>query len=535
MLGLLLLLTSISQANAKTIHLQWKEIPGASAYEISIKSEERNTNPISQKLKKPEYSGELKAGLYSYQVRAIDRLERPGKWSSTNSLVVMPEAPSFTSPKTDETATYRRFTNVHLTWKNPDGLKKVRLIVLKDGKEIENTVVSGNSFELKKATAAKYTFKIKPHVEGRGIASSNDRSWDGNSASELEYEVTQKELRAPNIAYPSGKTNPPSDGKVKIGWEPVEGAEAYRVVFSPKDDPKNQKIYTTKDSNINIDGASTKGSYKVQVRALASVDSSNNTADVQGPIATSEFEFSPYANRAGEERGYMALSLLYSSYNLSEISAAYGFNGQTSSNVLGVRISGEYFVTPDIAIGGAIQNYQYSIANLHPSETDAEIQAKYRFALSQSPNAFILYPKVGVGLRGLFMLSPQLNSNNNFTGNATSSSFSEIGPFIGLDVRKRIFERVSLGLKTSYFFPVAMLFQPATISGLDGSSSNGGNISAGLQAFYWFNDKISFGAGLFHENRSIGFHDSGPNGTSNDSVDNSATYLFASMLYRLGE
>ena len=64
---------------------------GASSYEISI---ERNGKSILvKKSASTQWNGELDNGVYAYQIRAYDRVNRAGAWSSVHALVVMPKSP----------------------------------------------------------------------------------------------------------------------------------------------------------------------------------------------------------------------------------------------------------------------------------------------------------------------------------------------------------------------------------------------------------------------------------------------------------
>src|SRR4051794_24748275 len=78
-----------AEVQAKSVAVKWKEIKGAHGYEIQVQKEGAI---ISQKkTDETEWTGSLDVGVYSYQIRAIDRVKRPGVWSQPKALVVAPK------------------------------------------------------------------------------------------------------------------------------------------------------------------------------------------------------------------------------------------------------------------------------------------------------------------------------------------------------------------------------------------------------------------------------------------------------------
>src|SRR4051794_32356668 len=87
----LLALVCARPAWAKKVTIEWAPIPGASQYEIQV---EREGKIVTKKrLEDSIWKGDLTFGIYAYQIRAYDRVKRPGQWTDTLPLIVMPAPP----------------------------------------------------------------------------------------------------------------------------------------------------------------------------------------------------------------------------------------------------------------------------------------------------------------------------------------------------------------------------------------------------------------------------------------------------------
>jgi hypothetical protein len=110
----------------------------------------------------------------------------------------------------------------------------------------------------------------------------------------------------------------------------------------------------------------------------------------------------------------------------------------------------------------------------------------------------------------------------------TTHRGSVLGAQLGLDLRKPVGERLSLGLKVAYF-------QPLLLSGEDAGSAlapgeNSRNLSLGAQLFYFLAPGWGAGAGVYQDFRSVSFTRGGSS-AGTDRVVMDGTYFFGSLLY----
>jgi len=526
---LLLMLVFVSQlsnmpaAQAKKVYLEWKEVKNATNYELQIA---RDNKVISTKKVKEDtiWKGNLNPGYYTYKIRGVDKFNRPGRWSSSKILAVLPERPEAPLQELEDKTVniFEGSTRLSLKWKPIEGIKKYHVLVQKDGKTFLNQEISGTETTLTNATEGSYRFSIAAIVE---VSDGSGRRWDTEHSKVQEFEIKQKVLTSPVIVGPIGDVNSNQNKTVKFEWKEVDGAEEYELELRRSDSSRSPANLPSKKYRVKKNATVFKlgnGKYAWKVRAIASVVSSS-TSSAAFTVAPKHFEGS----------GYVAASGMVAPYTYKVISPATNAQGNASSFALTGRISGEYYFNQSWGVGLGFDNTLFVIANENYNRKNFEALAKYRFNLSQTANPWSIALKAGFEVRDYFEIFPTKMSIEIAGSGAVSSTI--FGPAIGLDLRKQFSHKFSLGIKTSYFLPVMVIFGP--ISGL-GSDANTRNINLGVQGLYWFSERWAGAFGGYWEQRSLGY----------DTVDLAkqrvtggaekiymdGLYFFGSLIYSFG-
>lgn len=528
----------------KSIALHWKPIKGAIRYEIQIQGKIKKE--VREKLTEPEWEGELPFGVYTYQIRAVDKLDRPGLWSTPKSLVVMPKPPEPKSPKDGaDVELYNLDAHLSFKWEPTEGASLYKIEIEKEGKPFKNETVSGNEFRTQGFAAGKYTWRVaavilpdRPvgdSVSDESVQRMSGKKWLSKPSSRQELKVIQATLAGPTLIFPKGKIGVQEDGKLTFKWQSVEGAEAYELTLlaEPKGRSPAQVIAEKKiivrDTQLTTRIPS-EGKITWKVRALANY-TAPGVAESSGVQSTATAELDRNANFF-EGSGYVALSTMFAPYNYKVISQAANISGTASSSQITYRASGEYWVKPQLALAASFDVTSFSVFNQNYYRGDYEVAAKYRGKLDQRKFGWYFSPKVGLEWRDYIELVPAFG---NSVPQANQTRFAAVGPSIGLDIRKQLNDRFSLGAKINYFLPVTLTgnvqYEALTV---DASYRN---ISVGVQALYWADHHFGLGLGVFTENRSISFISRTPQAASTrlaDQIFSDSLNLFGSVVYSFG-
>ncbi len=512
-------------AFAKKVSIKWKPIEGASKYEILIEKEDKKI--LSKILEETEWDGNLKFGVYTYQIRGIDSVNREGVWSESRPLVVMALKPDILKPTNDEITAYSKNYKIPFEWSSQPGVSEYEVTINKDGKQILKTEVSGTKYEYPATSNGKYVFQVSPILKNksaRKLASAN-KQWSGSSTP-FEFNVELKELKAPEITYPKGKVFNPGKKTITLKWKKVDGAEKYVIKLTSGRSIANYTEKTlqfeSKDTSIDVPVDPSKN-YSYDVHAV------NNGEP--GAKSTAEFSIDTSAEFP-EKSGYIALSSLYSPYTYEIYSSADSVKGSFSSKANSLRISKEYFPYSNYGIGAAVQNTSFQIKTKQYDNMDFELTGRYRKKFGDQALPWYFYPKVGFESRSNVELVPtvDLTTNTLQVNSTTAYKIRTIGAQVGFDLRKQMTKKFSLGMKLNYFSPLSIV-SPTSGQSLLGTKNNR-NLSIGLQLSYWLYKKLGLAFGGFYDQRSISFSRTTSSGKySEDYVIMDATYYFISLIY----
>ncbi len=554
---ILLTLLITATAQAKSVSLEWKEIPSAAQYELVFS---RNGKPVHKKIvKETHWKGNLNPGLLTYQIRAIDKMDRPGRWSEARALIVSPENPlKIISPEHGKDHLFFSQENlITLEWQPLEGVQKYILEIEAPDQPKQKLTVTESKHTLKDPPAGKYFWNVTPVFELK------DKSWEIASAkAESKFEIEIKKLPAPEQIEPKGVQPPPKNAKVTLRWKPVENAKGYFLEVQNKLTHQTLLQFTTDKTAVAMN-LQAEGEYEWKVQALATLPPTTPTASSPlvrniasvhasslGETSSMDFKLDRSALHV-EGFGYIALSTMLAPYSLKIVSPSAGFEGSASSLAMTGRLSGEYWPGGS-SFGGAfgMEDTFFTLNGQNFSRLQFEGHAKYRLALSKDRFGWFISPKLGVEYRQYQMLTPVI-SKGEFLGIANLPLWTA-GPSVGVDIRKQFSEKWSLGVKSAYFIPL-------TLSGA-GSGKLGGpavsrNFGAGAQTMYWLDKRWGLGFGAFYELRSIGYQGgstaasssnaaktlrysaaSSAGGTSSqyEEVYMDAVYFFGSIIFSFG-
>jgi hypothetical protein len=532
----LLILVSSQLAWAKKVSVEWKPIKGAVSYEIQIKKDGKVV--AKKEADENNWSGDLDFGLYTYQIRAIDKVGRPGKWTKVHALVAMPKSAENLFPKDSENlTTYHSSDEVSFKWspseaKSDSKESRYRLVVRNAaGKAVIDEVITGLSSEKKKLPPGKYEWQVTQVVEARNLASLEGKKWEGKASEKSEFSVEKLPLVAPELIFPKGSLRPRENGKIQFRWEAVPGAEAYEVHFLSHDasgDPKNEKdrkwITTKLSSTMPL---ATEGSYRWKVRALASLDSKQIPQEV-GAESNTEFSLDRNAGFL-EDKGRLSLSTIYTSYNYQADSPSRGVvNGPgVNSAATGINLVGEYWVKPQFGLGLNFLDTFFSINSMSLDQKDIELDLKYRTSFS---SGWSLFSHLGFLSRDYVILYPQYSfnpgTNSSYVSGTNHDSFNSIGPATGVELKKQFTDNFSVSAKLNYYLPMGG-------GVLRGSESNR-NYGVGIEATEWFSKRWAYGGGFYTQNRSVSRSNSGNNGTTIDTVSMDGQSFYGTLTYSFG-
>lgn len=517
-------------AAAKSVSIGWKAMRGAVAYEIQVVQDGKAA--VEKRLAEPGWSGSLGPGIYSYRIRGIDRLKRPGKWTAPLPLVVIPKPTENEAPGDGKRVTlYDPSGGIPLKWKPVPGAARYRVQVSRGNALVRDVRVAEPAAVMAALPPGDYSWHVTAIFEARGRApaSIQGKQWPGPPGERSEFKVEHRKLEIPRPTFPLGTMAPPSNGRIQFKWKGVDGAEGYELEIRPSAVRARQpssvvsKVIVT-DTTATV-GVPREGAYAWRVRALANVKRPDDVA-ASGPQSTAEFRLDRNASYL-EGSGYVALSTLLAPYTYRIVSPSTGASGSAGSSSVTLRGSGEYWFRPQWGMGAAFESTSFQIGDQGNSRIGFELVGKYRVSFGDPGRGWAFAPKLGLEERDYFEIFPSIRKLETIRSSA-------YGAVVGFDLRKQISEKLSLGLKVAWFRP--FLLRSSQEIALNSIASNR-NASVGAQALYWVAPRWAVGAGAYLEKRSISYDRLPATAPAKapEEIYMDGTYFFGSLLYRFGD
>lgn len=254
-----------SETTSSSHRLTWKSVTGADGYAVYYYNAEKKKyvligNTAKNTCKLTKLSG---AYTYTYKIKAF-RSQKDGsridsKASAAFQAITLPAAvTSFTA----SSVTTNSFT---LKWNAVDGCDGYRLYELDPKTQKYSTAATVSHIEslsiASKQSAQSYTYAI------RSYAKINGKTYYSELSDPLT--VTTK----PKTPTAKIKSDLPGNGKLKIEWSKVEGADGYLIYAS---DRKNsgfvlKKKVSAKTLECTLTGLSTSKTTYIKVKAFVTV------------------------------------------------------------------------------------------------------------------------------------------------------------------------------------------------------------------------------------------------------------------------
>jgi hypothetical protein len=179
----------------------------------------------------------------------------------------------------------------------------------------------------------------------------------------------------------------------------------------------------------------------------------------------------------------------FTSFNYSVNSLAGGYNGQASGQEFNFSLETEFRFQPNWSLDLNLSATDYELSSASYLEKNADLSVVWDFSIFGEDSGWKLSPRLGVTYREYFEGSPSGITS------ALPNIFGTLGPSLGLEVSKKITERLTLGLRFDTTLPLIAMGLPTggtvTVSPLanyritvEGNYNLGKDWSASVTGFY---------------------------------------------------
>ena len=268
---------SISVSNVAStgkIKISWDAISGAAKYTVYIYDANGNLLKSSSTTGTSLTHSSAVAGVnYTYKVKAIGSVSAANSsYSSAKSRTCDLAAPKMSLTNTAE-------GKIKLSWNKVTGADKYDVYYSTDGTSWSKLkTVTGTSLTHSSATAGKtYYYRVRAVYSANSSANS---AWSGS--------VSGKAISV--LAAPSLSLTNTSEGKIKLTWTSVSGADKYSVYYST-DGSSYSLLKTVTGTSLTHSSATAGKTYYYKVMAVDADNSASNSGYsnvVTGEVIVSE-------------------------------------------------------------------------------------------------------------------------------------------------------------------------------------------------------------------------------------------------------
>ena len=237
--------------------ISWSKVDGAVKYQVYYSTNGEKYNPLIETTKTSITHTKAKIGTkYYYKVRAVNSGGALSEFSNGVSIKCVPAAPTVSISRSGGKA--------KLSWKAVSGATKYYVYRSTDSVKYKPYyTVSKTSFtDSKSMSGTKYYYKVM------AVAVVNKTNV-GSAFSAVKSIMT-------TLAKPTVKITT-SNGKPKLSWSKVTGADKYYVYRSTNGKDYTLLVKTTKTSVTNT-GAKKGTKYYYKVKAICSANTNANSA-----------------------------------------------------------------------------------------------------------------------------------------------------------------------------------------------------------------------------------------------------------------
>ena len=239
--------------------ISWSKVEGAVKYKVYRSTDGKKYGLLATTTGTSITNTKAKAKIgtkYYYKVKAVNASGAESAYSNVKSIKYVPATPTVTISRSGGKA--------KLSWKAVTGATKYYIYRSTDGKNFEyRTYTTKLTYtDSKSASGKKYYYKVK------AVAVVNGTNVGSNYSAVKSIMTT--------LAKPTVKITT-SNGKPKLSWNKVTGADKYYIYRSTDGKTFKQYTTTTKTSFTNT-GAKKNTKYYYKVKAVCSANSNANSA-----------------------------------------------------------------------------------------------------------------------------------------------------------------------------------------------------------------------------------------------------------------
>jgi len=254
-LCLALMLGGTTSALAKNVKIHWSAIKGANQYELQILLAGKAVKAERTSSDTTTWSGDMPTGAYTYQVRGIDRLDQPGKWSAFQTFFVAPPAPETVSPENNAEFEAQPTAKIKMQWEAVKGANRYVAEIKYGKRSVFKKVVTTTDAESTPLAPGKYTWSVRSLVElgekapkgadpakgngpwakdvaftifppgKRGLASQSLMTWSPKS----RQMTLDLDVAAGSYTYANDSPNDANDGTTSAIFTGVEAGLGYQL------------------------------------------------------------------------------------------------------------------------------------------------------------------------------------------------------------------------------------------------------------------------------------------------------------------
>ena len=237
--------------------IYWNAVDGATKYWVYRSTDGKNFKHYDSTTKTSYTNNSTSIGTtYYYKVKAVNSNNAASDYSVSKSILCKPAAPTVSINRSNG--------KPKLSWKAVSGATKYWIYRSTDGKEFKyfDSTTKTSYTNSDAASGTKYYYRVKAVavVNGKNVASANSST-----------KSLFTSLAKPSVSITT------SNGKPKLTWKAVTGADKYYVYRSTDGKTFSYWDSTTKTSYVNS-GAKKNTKYYYKVKAVCASNSNANSA-----------------------------------------------------------------------------------------------------------------------------------------------------------------------------------------------------------------------------------------------------------------
>lgn len=322
-------------SHARTLALEWKEVEGATRYEVRLTDEEGSQTLHSAPT--TFFEKTLPIGRYQYSIRSWDRLDRPSKWSDAVSVEIEPLPPNPLFPVDEEIQLGPAKRNLELRWEMTEGADAFEIEVERDGDDFASKKVADPLLSVEPSGPGPYQWRVRS-VREKAKSGARLKPLRSPWSEWKPFTVLFPELAPPVLHSPRFDSNDTDYTEISLSWDSVPGAAGYEVSWGSQE---RQVTPATKFKFLLPYG----NRAKVQVKALASIQFPDRFVSEPSSIVVDRRLFADWQFR--------------SKFQLAYATGSYAFDNSSAAGNIAASSTGGF---SQISLGAdTVLNQRWSI------------------------------------------------------------------------------------------------------------------------------------------------------------------------------